>query len=625
MLFGVMIKERGDSEQIERIEAKLRGKGWIESQVAKKAPVFFANFKPSLRFPEMAIPSQVFQDSLIGAWQGEFYNQADFIGAGGRTVESLRFRNNDGKIFSDLLASYGPSIVRRLNGRFAFAVFDEQSQEVTLGRDHLGVESLFVYEDKHMYVFSSRIETILECPGVARELNYDALRRSLIFNYNPAWDTIYTGIRKVKPGYLFVLGSKGIVEKPYWYLSFQNVQYKDEAEISHELNELLRDAVQVRMQRSVSPGVFISGGLDSSGVACLMCKAGCSPVTSFSYRTLQTSYDESAYARIVAEACKFDHHEIVYHPEDVGLIEKIVQVEDEPFDNLGITIATFLLGCEARGLAGYIFTGHGGDELFAGHPVYSADKIATVVDQMPGMIKSPVIALFRQLPDSDKKFNLSVKLKRFSESLAYPTEIGTYRWRIYYGNDELNHLFVPDLAVDRAHYHSLFSDVQTLYEEADVKDQLSRSLYVDFKTEVSFHIRRMDLVRFFGIQPMLPMLDYRLVESAATVPSGLKIRGYSTNKYIEKSVLAGVIPDQILTRQDKLGHSIPFKNWLRDDPYVKGFVQEVLSDRNVKRRGLFNIEAIHTMWDNHQTARQNNSHRLWMLTVLELWLSANGF
>jgi len=135
----------------------------------------------------------------------------------------------------------------------------------------------------------------------------------------------------------------------------------------------------------------------------------------------------------------------------------------------------------------------------------------------------------------------------------------------------------------------------------------------------------MDLVRYFGIQPILPMLDYRLVECAATVPSELKIRGYSKTKYIEKSVLAGIIPDQILNRHDKLGHSIPFKNWLRDDLTVKGFVQNILSDSSVKRRGLFNAETIRTMWDNHQTGRQNNSHRLWMLTVLELWLNASGF
>jgi asparagine synthase (glutamine-hydrolysing) len=456
-------------------------------------------------------------------------------------------------------------------------------------------------------------------------LNYDALRRSLIFSYNPALDTIYRGIRRVKPGSLFILGPKGITEKSYWSLSFRDRQNEDEADIALELQELFADAVKVRLQRSVSPGVFISGGLDSSGVACLMRKACNFPMTSFTYRTLQASYDESAYARIVAEFCKFDHHEVIYHPEDVRLIETIVQIEDEPFCNLGITVTSFLLGRTAQGLARYIFSGHGGDELFAGHPVYSADKIAAVTDRIPGMLKSPVTALFRQLPDSDKKFDLTVKLKRFSESLDYPAELGTYRWRIYYGIEELNNLFAPGLAIDRAQYKSLFSDVLALYQEADGKDPLSRSLYVDIKTEVNFHLRRMDLVRYFGIQPILPMLDYRLVECAATVPSELKIRGYSKTKYIEKSVLAGIIPDQILNRHDKLGHSIPFKNWLRDDLTVKGFVQNILSDSSVKRRGLFNAETIRTMWDNHQTGRQNNSHRLWMLTVLELWLNASGF
>lgn len=625
MLFGVMIKENGDFARLDQIEAKLLAEDRIEGQAVKKTPVFFASLKQSQRSPEMAISSQVFQDGVTGVWQGEIYNQADYSDVSSQAAGSPGLGESAAMLFANLFASQGSAFVSRLNGRFAFAVLAEDRQEVILGRDHLGVETLFVYEDQNMYVFSSRIEPILECPEIARELNYDALRRTLIFSYNPAWDTVFRGIRKVKPGNLFILGAKGITEKPYWYLSFKEVQEKDEADIALELRELFADAVRLRMQHTISPGVFISGGLDSSGVASFMRKACNSQVTSFSYRTLQASYDESAYARMVAEAYKFDHHEVVYRPEDVRLIETIVQIEDEPFCNLGITAASFLLGREARGLAGYVYSGHGGDELFAGHPVYSADKIAAFTDRIPGMLKSPVAALFRQLPDSDKKFNLTVKLKRFSESLAYPKEFGTYRWRIYYGNDELNRLFASSLAIDRPHYNSLFSDVLALYQEADGNDPLSRSLYVDIKTEVSFHLRRMDLVRYFGIQTMFPMLDYRLVECAATVPSGLKIRGYSNAKYIEKPVLAGIIPDQILNRQDKLGHSIPFKNWLRNDPTVKRFVQEVLSDRIVKRRGLFNTETIQTMWDNHQAARQNNSHRLWMLTVLELWLNANGF
>jgi asparagine synthase (glutamine-hydrolysing) len=625
MLFGVMVKEKGDFARLDQIEARLLADGRIEGRTIKKSPAFFASLKPDLRSPNMAIQSQTFECGISGVWQGEIYNQAEFLSFQGSVTDRYELDNSDVNLFANRFASEGVAFVKMLNGRFAFAAMHDGEQEVTLGRDHLGIETLYVYEDQNMYVFSTKIQAILDCPGVVKELNFDALRRSLVFSYNPAWDTLFRGVRKVQPGSLVVLGANGITEKPYWYLSFKDIQEKAEADIAQELRELFADAVRLRMQKSQLPGIFVSGGLDSSGVACLMRQSSSSPIPSFSYRTLQVSYDESAFARIVADACQFDHHEVIYRPEDVKLIETIVQIEDEPFCNLGITVASFLLGREAGGLASEVYSGHGGDELFAGHPVYSADKIAAFTDRIPGAIKSPVASLFRLLPDSDKKLNLTVKLKRFSESLAYPKEFGTYRWRIYYGNDELNRLFKPDLAIDQHQYLNLFSDVLRMYQDADGKDPLSRSLFVDFKTEVSFHLRRMDLVRYFGVKPIFPMLDYRLVESAATVPASLKIKGYSDTKYIEKPVLAGVIPDQILNRHDKLGHSIPFKNWLRSDPVVKGFVQEVLSDRKIESRGLFNHTTIQTMWDNHQNARQNNSHRLWMLTVLELWLVANGF
>jgi asparagine synthase (glutamine-hydrolysing) len=171
---------------------------------------------------------------------------------------------------------------------------------------------------------------------------------------------------------------------------------------------------------------------------------------------------------------------------------------------------------------------------------------------------------------------------------------------------------------------SLFRDVIELVEEADGRDMLSRSLYVDTVTEVGFYLRRMDLVRNFQVTPVFPLLDHRLFEYAAAIPSNLKFRDASNTKYIQHRAMEGVLPDEIVHRKDKLGHSIPFKNWLRSETPVKKFVNDTLSDHSLKRRGLLNSKYVQTLWDNHQSYRQNNSHRLWNLTVLELWLRANN-
>jgi asparagine synthase (glutamine-hydrolysing) len=338
---------------------------------------------------------------------------------------------------------------------------------------------------------------------------------------------------------------------------------------------------------------------------------------------LGKSFDESHYARAMARHCGADHHEVVFRPLDVQRMESIVRYMDEPLCNAGITIATFLLAEAAHGKVRRTFSGDGGDELFGGHPVYAADRIAATIDRIPRFIQRPFLRLARALPDSDQKLNLTVKLKRFAESLEYSKELGTYRWRIQYGPAELKHL-LHNGGRSQSDDPTVLRDVLELIGEADGPDVLSRSLYVDSTTEVGFYLRRMDLVRSFGITPVFPLLDHRLFEYAAGIPSELKFRDASNTKYIQHRAMEGVLPDEIVHRTDKLGHSIPFKNWLRSEPAVKDFVHDVLfGDRRVVGR-IVDRAYVTRLWDTHQSRQQNNSHRLWSLAVLELWLRANN-
>jgi asparagine synthase (glutamine-hydrolysing) len=364
--------------------------------------------------------------------------------------------------------------------------------------------------------------------------------------------------------------------------------------------------------------------MDSSSVAGLARELSNQNFSTFSYRCLGRSFDESAYARAMAKHCSSQHHEVVYQPDDVCKMESMVRLMDEPLCNAGITVATFLLGQAAQGKVLRVLSGDGGDELFGGHPVYAADKIAAAFEKIPSILRLPFVNLLQRLPDSDQKLNLTVKLKRFSESIKYPRALGTYRWRIHYGHDELGKLLQNGAGPRENDSDSLFRDVIELVEEADGPDMLSRSLYVDTVTEVGFYLRRMDLVRNFQVTPAFPLLDHRLFEYAAAIPSELKFRDASNTKYIQHRTMEGVLPDEIVHRKDKLGHSIPFKNWLRNETPVKTFVNDTLSDHSFKSRGLFNSKYVQTLWDNHQSYRQNNSHRLWSIAVLELWLRANN-
>jgi asparagine synthase (glutamine-hydrolysing) len=557
------------------------------------------------------------------AWQGEIYNRAELLSTLGLTTSAAQ-QLSDGDILLRLYEAYDLSCVEKINGSFAFAIYDKSRQEVILGRDRLGIETLYYYENPMLFVFGSKISTILAHPEVTKELNITALRRFLVFGYNPAWDTFFRGVQKVRPGRLLVLRSDGVTEKRYWSLSFRQVREKPVFEYCHDILDLTRESIRLRLPDSRPFGIFLSGGMDSSSVAGLAREISNQNFATFSYRCLGRSFDESAYARAMAKHCSSEHHEVVYQPDDVCKMESMVRLMDEPFCNAGITIATFLLGQTAQGKVMRVLSGDGGDELFGGHPVYAADKIAAIFERIPSLLRIPLVGLLQCLPDSDQKLNLTVKLKRFSESIKYPRALGTYRWRIHYGQDELGKLLQNGTAPRQNDCESLFQDVIELVEEADGPDMLSRSLYVDTVTEVGFYLRRMDLVRHFKVTPIFPLLDHRLFEYAAAIPSNLKFRDASNTKYIQHRAMEGVLPNEIVHRKDKLGHSIPLKNWLRSDAAVKNFVRDALSESNLTTRGIVNNKYVEDLWQNHQNYRQNNSHRLWSLAVLELWLRANS-
>jgi asparagine synthase (glutamine-hydrolysing) len=559
------------------------------------------------------------RQSLLCVWQGEIYNRGELwqsLGMPWHTGQTLR----SDEVFLTLYAHGGLAGIEQINGRFAFALYDTEQHTVVLGRDHFGLETLYYYEDARRVVFSSRLAPILAHPEVQTALNVEAMRRFLVFNYNPAWDTFFCGIKKLRPGHVAILGQDGMTERRYWQLSFQQHGRKSIPEYCHDLVALLQDAIRIRTQGAEPLGIFLSGGLDSSSVAGLTRALVQQPFATFSYRCLGKSFDESHYARLMARACGAEHHEVVYNPTDICHIESIVPLMDEPFCNVGINIATYLLGQAAQGKASRIFSGDGGDEIFGGHPVYCADKIAAAFDRLPCVARLPLTALVRYLPDSDQKLNLTVKLKRFAESLRYPSALGTHRWRIYYDREELKSLLHPDLMAPDDDLASLCSDLLALAAEADGPDMLSRSLYVDMYTELDFSLRRMDLIRSFHMTLCFPFLDYRLVAYAATIPSPLKIRRLWYTKYIQHSAMAGVLPEAIVHRKDKLGLSIPFKNWLRCEPAVQRFVQEVLFTGRLQHNGIINSAYVRTLWEDHQHYRRNNAHRLWALTVLELWL-----
>lgn len=558
--------------------------------------------------------------TVVLLFQGKIYNLVEL----GKYLGFQRHfqMSSSGEALVHLYAKRSENFLERVNGKFAFALWDRRSHTLLLGRDRLGIEPFFYHQKGPRLVFSTSLRALLATGWVDKDLNYQAILQYLLFCYNPGQETFVRGVQKLPAGCLLKADRAGMSVERYWRLSFAKTEAKSERCYGEEILDLIRDAVQVRAEPQNAPGIFLSGGTDSSTLVSLASRIYNQPLRTFSFRCRGKSFDESHYARLVAERYQANHTVVPYDAQRVLLISKAVECMDEPFCDIGIEIGTYLLGQAAGGQVSYVFSGEGGDEAFGGHPVYLADKVATLIDAIPRILLRPLTWSLQRFPDSDQKKNLQVKAKRFAFSISFPRELLSHRWRAYYTLVDLQRLCTEDF-LHHCDTDEMFAGILRYNREADGQDQLSRSLYSDYWTLVDFYLRRLQLLRAFSVESRLPLLDYRLVEYAAKMPSSTKVRGFTETKYIYKKVLNGVIPHEILYGRPKLGHSVPLKNWLREDDQVRQFLMDHISQGHFRDRGFFRDQAIGRMVDEHTRRIDNHSHRLWGLLVLELWLRAH--
>jgi asparagine synthase (glutamine-hydrolysing) len=624
VILGVLDKDQRGDELRQRLlrEAGRLPQGGRDPQVTVWANRHLAlcSIPPQIDTSDETPQPFINEDrTVVVLCEGKIHNAAELRRALG---SKYRFRTDcSGEVFAHLYETDPQGFLDRVNGKFAFALWDERNQKLILGRDRLGIEPLFYHTDGTRLIFGSSLRGIFATGCVRKELNHQALLQYLLYCYNPGAETLLRNVYKLPAGHILSCNGFGIALQRYWRLSFAEPRVKTEAQYREEILNLIEDAIRIRLETHRPLGALLSGGTDSSTIVSLASRMCSQPLRTFSFRCEGRTYDESRYARLVAQRYGSQHTEIPYRPEHLTLISEAVAAMDEPFCDIGIEIGTYLLGQAAAGQVSYVFSGEGGDELFGGHPVYIADKLAAIVDHLPQSVVSPLARALQRIPDSDQKNNLQVKLKRFAYSLAFPPELLSHRWRIYYTPAELRELCTEDFLehCDIAH---MFDSVLKHSGETDGRDLLSRSLYSDYHTLVDFYLRRLGLLRTFSIESRLPFLDHRLVEYAAQVPARLKIRRLSETKYIYKKALESVLPEEILYNRPKLGHSVPMKNWLRHGHGVREWVVDVLSEGAFKDRGLFRTACVQRLVDEHARKTHNHSHRLWGLTVLGLWLKS---
>jgi len=544
-------------------------------------------------------------------FNGEIYNFADVRAE--LAAHGHRFKTgSDTEIIVHGYEQWGERCVERFRGMFAFAVWDAPARRLLLARDRLGVKPLYYAEiPGRGIVFGSELKSLLEDPDVPREWRADAIDAYLTLLYIPAPATIYAGVHKLPPAHVLVADSAGIRISRYWDLEFTgDGDERRESEYLEQLDALLAESVRLRQVSDVPLGAFLSGGIDSSAVAAYMVQTSDRPPVTISVGFDHAAYDELAHARRVADHLGCEFHPRTVTPDVVALLPRLAWHFDEPFADSS-AIPTYYVSKAARELVTVALSGDGGDELWAGYARHRVERWEQRARTALGPASRLAGTLAHALP-------LSVKGARALRHLATDSS-DAYAIKHAYGMFEPGakaRLYASDFAasVDEADPFSAFRDI---YQRCTSPDPVDRALYVDVHTymvdDILTKVDRMSMA--VSLEAREPLLDHKLLEFAATVPTSLKIRD-GRGKYLLRKALDRRIPREILER-GKHGFEAPIGEWLRGP--LAPMAGDLLSDGRLRDRGIFDQREVSRLWDEHRSARADHRHRLWQLLMLELW------
>jgi asparagine synthase (glutamine-hydrolysing) len=551
-------------------------------------------------------------DSVRIVFNGEIYNFRELR----RNLEArgARFRTaSDTEVILRAYEADGPACVRQLRGMFAFAILDERARRLVLARDRAGIKPLVYAWDGRRLLFASEIKAILEDPAVARDLDLEALGQYLTFHYVPAPRTIFAAIRKLPPASTLIMsldGGEPVVAR-YWSLRFAPDVRVTEGEWVERLRAQLTDAVRCHMVSDVPIGAFLSGGMDSSSVVALMAQASPAPIRTFSIGFDETDFDELRFARQVATRYGTDHYELVVKPNALEVLPKLAWHLDEPFADSS-AIPTYYVSKITREHVTVALSGDGGDENFAGYRRYAqALGLHERFDQGPARLTRPLLRLASRLlpvgaPGQALAGLLGAgPLERYFRLVTYPRQEMLRRLL----SDELVDLVrsAPDPA--------LFS---RLASEGDAPDYVSTLQHIDIETYLPGDILpKIDWMSMaVSLESRVPLLDHRLMEFLATIPSTLKLRNGS-GKYLLQCAMAQDLPGEILTRK-KMGFGVPLGTWFRHE--LRDMTRDVLLGPRARQRGIFRASEVEGLLATHDAGRRDCSARLWALICLELWM-----
>jgi asparagine synthase (glutamine-hydrolysing) len=539
-------------------------------------------------------------------FNGEIYNYRELTEE--LVSRGHRFKTrSDTEVLVHLWEEYGPEMVHRLNGMFAFCLYDGRSREIFIARDRMGIKPLFYRLEGGRLIFASELAALLEHGEVPRDVEMPALAELFTLQYMAGDRTVFRNIRKLPPGHVIRVSNGSAAIRCYYDMpGGERTEVDPPDKCAEELRELLRSSVRYRLIADVPLGVFLSGGIDSSAVTLLLSEAVQRPVESFSVGFEgEAAFDEREYARLASDRLGTSHHELVVSPVDIAeQLPKLVSHLAEPVMDPAI-IPTYLLSEFARRKVTVVLTGEGADELFGGYRRYLYQRRYGWLGMLPGIAAAGGLLPHR----------LAQALEAVRERSPHRNHLA---WSAVVGRGLASELFDPavrdglDKRLDElfAPYFSGNSISLGRQLRADQHEWLPHNLLAKVDRASMAH----------SLEARVPFLDHRIVEWAAGLPDALKIRGRTT-KFILRRAFEGRLPDRILGRP-KRGFDLPLASWLRGP--LRQLAGDLLSSGNLERWEGLNGGRVRAMLDQHMGGEQDFGLALFNILAIMIFLEEGG-
>jgi asparagine synthase (glutamine-hydrolysing) len=600
---------------LERMAAKIRHRGPDDAGIFISGGVGLAHQRLSII--DLATGHQPMSaDGVTVAYNGEIYNYVELREELKRKGHTFR-TTSDTEVLLRMYLQCGPDCVAKLNGMFAFVLYDERRRIVLAARDHFGIKPLYVHRTESRVLFASEIKALLAYPDMRAEVDPIGLNDYLTLQYTLEDTTLFRGVRKLLPAHLEILNlATGAVERRrYWKPKFEIDDTRSEEAFVAELKELLTSTVRWQMRSDVPVGAYLSGGLDSSTVTALAARETNTPLKTFTGAFSEgREYDESEHARAVAQAAGADMFFVYPTEQDfIDVLPRLVYHMDEPAAGPGL-FPQFMVSKLAASEVKVCLGGQGGDEIFGGYARYvvayfeQALKAAIHGTSDEGAAAISLAAMAPNLPYIRQYVPMLTKFlqRGFFEPPA----------RRYFALMDRSEGTLDAYSADfRSHYDraGVFERFERVFNDADTPSYYNQMLYYDMMTGLPSLLHVEDRVSMsVSLESRVPLLDPRIVDLIAQVPPTIKFKG-GEMKYLFKQAIRDLLPPTVLNRQDKMGFPVPLQLWARGK--ARDFFHDVLLSQRARERGLFDVDAVGKLI-NQESAF---SRVLWGLLQIELW------